>query len=140
MNVFFTDISELVFNERLKCLDPATRSSNVTEFIEDINQFLINFGKLVFSAPIWKLYPTQDWRRFEVAGKNIHRLSAEFVRVAQEKLDSNQSEVSKNNILSQMLERKEKYGLSMKEIVALMADLLIGGVDSVSFFTSLIGF
>jgi hypothetical protein len=106
----------------------------VTEFIEDINQFLINFGKLVFSAPIWKLYPTQDWRRFEIAGKNIHRISAEFINQAQKDLDTNTSKLSKNNILSQTLERREKYGLSMKEIVALMADLLIGGVDSVNIF------
>ena len=39
---------------------------------------------------------------------------------------------NKKSVLAQYLERKEKYGLKIDDIVAIMGDLLIAGVDTVN--------
>lgn len=39
---------------------------------------------------------------------------------------------NKKSVLAQYLERKEKYGLKIDDIVAIMGDLLIAGVDTVA--------
>ncbi len=51
-------------------------------------------------------------------------------RYIQEAQDNLASFESKKTILGQFLERKEKYGLEINDIVAIMTDLLIAGVDT----------
>ncbi len=123
-------MSEIVFDERLKCVDEKTRDPNVTEFVNRIEEFFVLFGKVSFALPVWKFYPTKDWKAFENNGKYIYSVVNDYIDRAQEKMKSDPVNKEKNTVLSQYLERREKYGLTMKDVLAIMTDFLIAGVDT----------
>ncbi len=72
-NNIFIDVSEITFNQKLKCMDKRTRAANVTEFVQAVDDFSVYSGRLVFSAPLWKVYATEDWTSFEKAGVFMYR-------------------------------------------------------------------
>lgn len=70
---YLKDVSEITFNKRLQCMDERVREPNVTKFVHAIDEFSVYAGRLAFSAPIWKIYPTKDWVAFENAGVFIYK-------------------------------------------------------------------
>ncbi len=61
-------MSEIVFDQRLQCVNEKTRLPNVTELVNKIDQFFVLIGKLSFGLPTYKLYPTKEWKEFEQVG------------------------------------------------------------------------
>ena len=49
---------------------------------------------------------------------------------AQEQMEKTEMK-TKNTVLCQLLERKEKYNLKLEDVISIMTDLIIGGVDTV---------
>jgi len=43
------------------------------EFVTSVNDFTVYCGRLMFSSPIWKIYPTKDWKMFLKASKHVYR-------------------------------------------------------------------
>ncbi len=67
-------ISEIIFDKRLKCLDEiSSLNKNVTKLIKAIDEFSVYAGRLFFSPPFWKIYPTSDWKLFEQSGVIIYK-------------------------------------------------------------------
>ena len=66
-------MSEIAFDQRLNCVDEKKRLDDVNKLVTCINIFFIQAGRLIFSPPIWKLYPTKDWVEFETASRYIFK-------------------------------------------------------------------
>ena len=58
-----------------------------------------------------------------------------YIKEAQEEYNAKKAknETVKMTALSQFIENQNKYNIQLDEIVAIMTDLLLGGVDTVSF-------
>jgi hypothetical protein len=131
------DVSELAFDHRMKCVDDRIRhEQEVTDLVNSIELFFIQLGRLAFSFPFWQFYPTKDWRLFEKSGKFIYDIVRKHIKTAQLKLDAADCVVGvdstkKKSILAEFLSRKDKYDLDLEDVVAIMTDFLIAGVDTV---------
>lgn len=101
----------------------------MTELVKNIETFFIQIGRLLWSPPLWRIYATEDWIKFEKAGRYVYRVAGDYIRQAQ--LNAENSE--KRTVLKEFLARKEKYGLTIQDVVSIMTDFLIGGVDTVKF-------
>lgn len=55
----------MAFDRRVKCLDKETRSPEISELVESVRGLIFGLGKLTLSMPIWKFYPTKEWKIFE---------------------------------------------------------------------------
>ena len=67
-------ISDIIFDKRLKCLNEnSSLNQNVMQLIKAIDEFSIYAGRLFFSPPFWKIYPTSDWKSFERSGAFIYK-------------------------------------------------------------------
>lgn len=124
------DVSELAFDHRIKCVNEKFRECNsVSDMVNAIEEFFVRLGRLSFSFPFWRIFPTSDWRKFEKAGTFIYSMVRKFIKNAQ--FSESESE-SKKSILGEFLARKEKYGLELEDVVAIMTDFLVAGVDTTS--------
>ena len=113
-------------------MDEKSRAPNAAEFVENIETFFIYFGRVTFSLPIWRFYPTTDWKLFEKSGRYIYKVVTEYIEEAKAKLEKGVVDnKDKYTILSQFLSRREKHNLDMKDIVAIMTDFIMAGVDTV---------
>ena len=127
----FEYLTEVVLNKRLKCIDEKTRAPNTDEFVRVIEEFFVTLGLLLFSSPLWRYYPTKDWKKFEKLGLYIYGTVTKFIQEAQDEM-AKDPEKSKDTILGQFMARQEKSKLELKDIVSIMTDLLIAGVDTTS--------
>lgn len=108
----------------------------MTEFVNNVEAFFVSFGLLAFAPPFWKIYPTKDWKMFEKHGRLVYQQVTDYLKEAQENWEKNKNEEgAKNTILGQFLSRREKYNLELADIVSIMTDLLIAGVDTTSIST-----
>lgn len=148
-------ISEITFDQRLKCLNEDTRSQNVLELNKAIDEFSEYAGRLFFSAPFWKIYPTKDWLLFEKPGVFIYKFNffiknikihyfkllfyefnsevRRYINDAYQYHLRNKSNEMKQTVLGQYLEKMDKYNLTIDDIIGTMAEILIGSIDTVSF-------
>lgn len=110
-------------------MNEATRLPDVTKFVQAVDDFSVYAGRLVFQPPLWKIYPTNDWKHFESAGVFIYRTCRKYIDEAHRDLFS--SEAYKQTILGQYLKRKDLFNFSMNDVVSVMSEFLIGGVDTV---------
>lgn len=110
-------------------MNEATRLPDVTKFVQAVDDFSVYAGRLVFQPPFWMIYPTKDWKHFESAGVFIYRTCRKYIDEAHKDLLS--SGAYKQTILGQYLERKDLFNLSMSDVVSVMSEFLIGGVDTV---------
>jgi cytochrome P450 len=127
-------ISEIAFDQRLKCLNEETRSNNVTQLHLSIDEFSVYCGRLFFQAPLWKIWPNHDWKMFEKSGKFIYSQVKHYITEA---YDYHLKQKTKTNIkqtvLSQYLEKIDnKYNLTIDDVISIMAELLIGSIDTTS--------
>ena len=67
---FILVITEIAFNQRLKCLDG--RSKDTKKFVNSVSNVAVYTGRLIFSFPLWKVYPTKDWLIFEKEATYIY--------------------------------------------------------------------
>nr|QUF59382.1 cytochrome p450 CYP3047B1 [Brachionus angularis] len=122
-------VSEIAFDNRLNCLDETTRLADISRLVKEIDTFFEYAGRLIFSVPIWKLYPTKEWLVFEDSARFILKTVWEYIRKAHDSInDDNYNE--KKTVLKEFLERKELYGLDTVDVVGLMTDFIIAGVDT----------
>lgn len=134
--IIFADVSELAFDHRIRCVDSRNgQDKYVEELVNAIEVFFIQLGRLSFSFPFWQFYPTKDWKKFEKAGTFIYDVVRGYIKYAQDMLDNDESmsKSKKKSILAEFLSRKEKYNLCLEDVVSIMTDFLIAGVDTVHY-------
>lgn len=126
-------MSELAFDHRIHCVNEKhPESANVREVVNAIEEFFVQLGRLAFSFPFWRFYPTSDWRKFEKAGTFIYSIVRKYIERAQRDLAEKKIETEKKSILEEFLLRKEKYDLKLEDVVSIMTDFLVAGVDTTS--------
>lgn len=136
---FYQDVSELAFDHRIKCVnDEFNSSEHIRDLVNAIETFFIQLGRLAFSFPFWRFFPTSDWRKFEKAGLLIYSIVRKYIEQAAQRLkDGSTTTVdvasgNKKSILEEFLTQKEKYGLEIEDVVSIMTDFLVAGVDTTS--------
>lgn len=144
-------MSELAFDHRIQCIDnrhQVNQQENIRELVNAIEVFFVQLGRLSFSFPFWRFFATSDWRKFEKAGTFIYSMVRKYIEQAAQRQQSAQKsltpqvstsipttatdEQNKKSILEEFLARKEKYGLELEDVVAIMTDFLVAGVDTTS--------
>jgi cytochrome P450 len=126
-------ISEIAFDQRLKCLNEETRSNNVTQLHLSIDEFSVYCGRLFFQAPLWKIWPNHDWKMFEKSGKFIYSQVKHYITEAYDYHLKHETKTNvKQTVLSQYLEKIDKYNLTIDDVISIMAELLIGSIDTTS--------
>jgi len=124
-------ISEIAFDKRLKCLNENERSHRVTRLHESIDEFSVYCGRLFFQTPLWKIFATKDWQLFENSGTFIYSEVKRYILEAYEYhcLTKNIG-LLKQTVLSQYLDKIDKYNLTIDDVISIMAELLIGSIDT----------
>jgi hypothetical protein len=122
-------VSEVALVSRLNAINEEKKDPQINEFVENVDKFLHTFGNLSFLPPLWKIYPTKEFKEFMSSATFIYNYISEHLNKAIETMDVEENK-NKNTILHQFLNGKHK--LELKDIVALMADFIIAGVDTVS--------
>jgi hypothetical protein len=125
-------ITEVMFNHRLRCMDPRTRDPRVLDFVNAVDRFFIGSGRLLFSNSLWKYWTTQTWKEFEESGSfllsEIHR----YIKEAHYELQTVKSD--KLTILNQFIISMDRHGHELKDIVGIMNDMLMAAVDTVLIY------
>jgi hypothetical protein len=50
-----------------------TTDSDIIKFVHSVSDFTVYAGRLLFQLPLWKLYPTKDWKKFEEASTFVYK-------------------------------------------------------------------
>ena len=61
------------FDKRVYCIDEEIRSPDMENIVKAIEEYFVIIGKLTLSIPVWKIYPTNDWKKFMEAGTFIYQ-------------------------------------------------------------------
>ncbi|XP_045624921.1 probable cytochrome P450 49a1 isoform X2 [Procambarus clarkii] len=125
-------VGSVALNRRLGCLDPnIAADSEPMKLIKLANEFFSSLSEVEFSSHLWMLVQTPSFRRLkktheeflEIADKNIRETEAALqARTA----SGGQGEMT---LMEALL---LKPGLSRKDVVTLILDMLIAGIDTTS--------
>ncbi|XP_068217928.1 probable cytochrome P450 49a1 isoform X2 [Palaemon carinicauda] len=125
----------VALNRRMGCLDPnLPDSSEPMILIREANRMFDAMNKTEFGAPLWKFFPTPAYTQL----KNSH---AEFLRVADENIRQTEAQLLAKKSQPGGEEEEELTlmetllltpGLSRKDVVTLMLDMLFAGIDTTS--------
>ena len=107
------------------------------EFISVIQEFFTASQELLFSLPLYKLYPTKTWRKLKEMQIKGYQIGLKFIndriREVKEKEEGGREETNETlDFLTYMIENS---GLTLDEISINALDLLGAGVDTVSIDT-----
>ncbi|KAK8744763.1 hypothetical protein OTU49_000603, partial [Cherax quadricarinatus] len=124
-------VGSVALNRRLGCLDPnITPDSEPIRMISLVNELFTALNDAEFSARLWEVFPTPSFRKLKkthqeflvIADKNIRETEAALL--AQEPSDDRELTLMEGLLL--------KPGLSRKDVVTLILDMLFAGIDTTS--------
>lgn len=118
-------IGILALNKRLGLLDTNNENKEALEFIQCMNDFFEISYKIEVRPQIWKYYETADFKRLMKLFDNITEFTTKHIEEALANVDPNSEAVS---ILEKLNEIDRKTAIIMAN------DMLMAGVDTVSFF------
>lgn len=134
---FHTAVAFFVLGKRLGALDIDNMPPDCQEFISVIQEFFTASQELLFSLPLYKLYPTKTWRKLKEMQIKGYQIGLKFIndriREVKEKEEGGREETNETlDFLTYMIENS---GLTLDEISINALDLLGAGVDTVSIDT-----
>ncbi|XP_069193295.1 probable cytochrome P450 49a1 isoform X1 [Procambarus clarkii] len=124
-------VSSVALNRRLGCLDSnITADSEPLRLIRLVNELFHSLNEAEFGVHLWLLFPTPSFTRLkkthqeflEIADKNIRETEAALLAKT----------ASDGEDLTLMEALLVKPGLSRKDVVTLILDMLIAGIDTTS--------
>jgi len=129
-------ITNVMLNCRLKCMDVRSREPRVFEFINAVNKFFNCTGKLLFSKSFWRYWSTQTWKEFEESALFLFNEIYSYIKKAHDELQINRmcGKPDELTMLNQFLINKDEHQHDLKDIVAIMTDMMIAAVDSVNIY------
>ena len=126
-------VSLFTLGKRLGCLDVGGAPKECQEFINHVQNFLLATQQILTSLPLYKIYPTRSWKMLSESQRSMYEIS---LRHIEEKLGNIKKHNSVNtepsdgeDFISYMFHKGQ---MSLEEVTANAADLLIAGVDTVS--------
>ena len=124
-------VGVLVFDERLGCFEE-TPPAIAQDFIHSLIKLFKHMSALLFN-PLFKIFPTYDWRQFEKhysrtldIGRGMIRNKIEKIN-QQENLDATTQEKKNSEFLSYLLVEKK---LTIDHAISYAIDILGGGVET----------
>lgn len=128
-------IGTVLFEERIGCLQP--EASKLSEdFIENLQGFTTQMQRLLYSMPLYRLWPTKQWRTFERHADNVINIASIFIRkrmdVLKERMQNTETEINNgenSKFLTSLLKQKS---LTFQEITAATGELLTAAVETSS--------
>jgi hypothetical protein len=66
-------VSVVAFDQPLNCINENKRTPFITKVINAIDDLFLYSGRLMFSLPVWRYYPTKDWRKFVYACDIVYK-------------------------------------------------------------------
>ncbi|KAK8744768.1 hypothetical protein OTU49_000603, partial [Cherax quadricarinatus] len=124
-------VGSVALNRRLGCLDPnITPDSEPIRLISLVNELFTALNDAEFSAHLWEVFPTPSFKKLKkthqeflvIADKNIRETEAALL--AKEPSDDQELTLMEGLLL--------KPGLSRKDVVTLILDMLFAGIDTTS--------
>ncbi|XP_052273443.1 cytochrome P450 10-like [Dreissena polymorpha] len=74
----FESIGTFLFEERIGCFSKPT-PTKAQQFIDHLQEFFKYLQPLMFNVPIYKLYPTKLWKKFEYHSDAVFQLGRYFI-------------------------------------------------------------
>lgn len=82
----FESIGTFLFEERIGCFSKPT-PTKAQQFIDHLQEFFKYLQPLMFNVPIYKLYPTKLWKKFEYHSDAVFQLGRYFINKRVAELD-----------------------------------------------------
>ncbi|KAK7603222.1 hypothetical protein V9T40_003221 [Parthenolecanium corni] len=136
LNRLFLELIGLVcFDESLGCFEesewnPKSRTSNLIKATETINGVVHRTDN---ELPLWKYFSTPAYRKFSWAHQYLESTALEFLGKKSKQLEENSKPVKSLSLLDQFLQNKD---LNEKDILGVMVDFLLAGIDTTSYTAS----
>ncbi|KAK7076174.1 hypothetical protein SK128_023460 [Halocaridina rubra] len=129
---FNYSVSLVALNRRIGCLEPDLSSnSEPMKLIYNVNKIFDALNETEHGLQFWRIYPTAAYKQLQIS-------HSEFLRIADQNINQTEAALlSKNSkIGDDELMLMEKLlltpGLSRKDVVTLILDMLFAGIDTTS--------
>lgn len=125
-------IGTVLFEERIGCLRPET--SKLSEaFIKNLQGFTAQMQLLLYSMPLYRLWPTKQWRTFENYANNVTNIGSIFIKnrmdALKHRMKNKENNGKESKFLTFLLTQKS---LTFKEITSATVELLTAAVETSS--------
>ena len=99
----FLDLSLIRNNTNLNCFEQnLSRTSDAMRFVDALKVGLgDDLTELALGPPVWKIWATKSYKRFNQAAETVHELTSKMVEKA--KIESNTSSDYKGSILQKLI-------------------------------------
>ncbi|XP_052774681.1 cytochrome P450 10-like [Mya arenaria] len=89
----FESIGTFLFEERIGCFSKPT-PGKAQDFIDHLQEYFKYLQPLMFNVPLYKIYPTKLWKKFEYHSDNVFRLGRYFINKKVAELEEQRSSIS----------------------------------------------
>jgi hypothetical protein len=66
-------VSVVAFDQPLNCIDERKRTPKIDKLINAVDELFYLSRQLSFSLPIYRYYPTKEWKKFVAASDIVYR-------------------------------------------------------------------
>ncbi|KAH9515446.1 Peptidyl-prolyl cis-trans isomerase cyp10 [Bulinus truncatus] len=122
-------IGVFLFDERIGCLGDQP-TPKAMSFIENLAGFFRTLQALMYSVPLYQIWPTKTWKQFEKFSDNVMELGKFFINKKIESIRENKD--SKSSLVSYLVNNGT---LSDKEINGMVTEVLSAAVETTSSAT-----
>ncbi|XP_071541051.1 probable cytochrome P450 49a1 isoform X2 [Panulirus ornatus] len=124
-------IGLVTLNRRLGCLKPdLTENSEPLKLIRLVNEVFHGLNETEFSIHLWTLFPTSSYKKLKRSHDEFLRLADRNICETEASLLAQSPDDDRDITLMEMLLLSP--GLSRKDVVTLILDMLFAGIDTTS--------
>ena len=126
----FEGVNVFVLNHRLGLLASAEIPPNMQQIFDAVRNFLDLSFKLLLNPPVYKIYPTKQWKEFLKDTDTIFTLAEAIIHKRIKEINANPpSTEDRPDFLTYMI---QSSNLSEKMVVSNAVDLILAGIDTTS--------
>ncbi|XP_046394776.1 probable cytochrome P450 49a1 [Ischnura elegans] len=129
-------IACVALDTRLGCLAPNLAPDSEPQKLIDAAQVVFEgLFQMEIALPLWKIYPTQEWKKLVKGLDMFLEVSVKYVRASIERMERrkgrNQDGEGEPSVLERLLARTDEKTASI-----MAQDMLLGGIDTTSYSTA----
>ncbi len=137
---FHAAVTFFAFGKRFDTLNLSGAPPESQEYITTVGRFFVSLTELLFSLPLYKIFPTRKWRNVVRDQTSLRDQSAKFIdeklaeiaeddRRALEAVSGEEEAPEKVDFITYMIHSGK---MSVEEVSANIMDVLSAGVETVS--------
>jgi len=126
-------ICMMCLDSRMQCLSTNTETSDGSLLISATKRLFESYNELYYGIPVWKLFPTNSYRKLDEAESSIYDIASKYVQIAFNQIKQNNrtgNQKRESNSVLQTLIKTD--GLSEKDVKITIIDFIAGGIFTVS--------